>query len=102
MNTISAGQRLGVVESRIRQLIGEGRLHATNVSLGTQRVRWDITEEDIQLFLNNRNQQITDLKEAKALHKEIVKERNEDDDKALLLEAQLTFMEMKTESKAGE
>lgn len=99
MNTLQAGQLLGVGRGRVQQLIDEGRLKATNISNGDKRPRWNITEEDIADFIKRRESFTADLQEARRLHKEIIREHNKDEDKALLLEARLTFMEMKQPSE---
>ena len=99
MNTLEVGRRLGVTQTRIQQLINEGLLHATNISLGAERPRWNVTEEDISNFFKRRDQYLADVKRAKELHKQIIETKNEDEDLPLELEAQLTFMEMRIPSE---
>lgn len=48
------GQRLGLSDEQVRQLIRGGKLKAFNVGSGKQRARYRIAEKDIDEFLEGR------------------------------------------------
>lgn len=50
--TSEAGDILKCSSDQVRALITSGRLHATNVSMGSQRARYVITQTAIEEFLS--------------------------------------------------
>ncbi|PAY16657.1 hypothetical protein CKO51_25440 [Rhodopirellula sp. SM50] len=50
-NTFETAKILQCSRDQVRALILSGRLKATNISLGSQRARWVVKQQDIEAFL---------------------------------------------------